>query len=61
MTDAYASRAGIAPFSAKELDFARLQLAVQWLGWAPPQWVAPAGNRHDWLAEAVTLSDRLEI
>jgi aminoglycoside phosphotransferase (APT) family kinase protein len=61
MTDAYASRSGIPPFSATELDFARLQLAVQWLGWAPPHGVAPEGQRHDWLAEAVTLADRLEI
>jgi aminoglycoside phosphotransferase (APT) family kinase protein len=61
MTDAYASRPGIAPFSATELDFARLQLAVQWLGWAPPHWVAPEGQRHDWLAEAVVLAQRLDI
>jgi aminoglycoside phosphotransferase (APT) family kinase protein len=61
MTDAYASRAGIAPFSTTELAYARLQLAVQWLGWAPPQWVAPEGQRHDWLADAVALAHGLDI
>ena len=61
MTDAYASCAGIAPFSPAELDFARLQLAVQWLGWAPPQWVAPAGQRQDWLADAVALAHGLDL
>jgi aminoglycoside phosphotransferase (APT) family kinase protein len=61
MSDAYASRAGIAPFSAAQLDCARLQLAVQWLGWATPEWVAPAGQRHDWLGDAVALAERLEL
>jgi Ser/Thr protein kinase RdoA (MazF antagonist) len=61
MTAAYASAPGVARFSARELDFARLQLAVQCLGWAPPQWQAPQGQRNDWLADAVALSERLEI
>jgi hypothetical protein len=61
MTDAYASRPGVAPFSSRELDFARLELAVQWLGWAPPEWVAPAHQRRDWLAEAVALAHGLDI
>jgi aminoglycoside phosphotransferase (APT) family kinase protein len=61
MTAAYASRPGVAPFSSRELDLARLQLAVQCLGWAPADWVAPEGHRHDWLADAVTLAQRLDI
>ena len=61
MTAAYASAPGIPPFSARELDFARLQLAIQCLGWAPPQWQAPEGQRHDWLADAIALARRLEI
>jgi aminoglycoside phosphotransferase (APT) family kinase protein len=61
MTAAYASAAGIPRFSARELDFARLQLAIQCLGWAPPQWQAPEGQRHDWLADAIALAGRLEI
>lgn len=58
---AYASTPGLPPFSVRELDLARLHLAVQWLGWAPPEWVAPEGQRHDWLADAIALSDRLDI
>jgi aminoglycoside phosphotransferase (APT) family kinase protein len=61
MTAAYASRPGVAPFSSRELDLARLQLAVQCLGWAPADWVAPEGHRHDWLADAVTLAQRLDV
>jgi aminoglycoside phosphotransferase (APT) family kinase protein len=61
MTAAYASVPGIARFSSRELDFARLQLAVQWLGWAPPAWVPPEGQRHDWLTEALTLAQELDI
>jgi Ser/Thr protein kinase RdoA (MazF antagonist) len=61
MTTAYASAPGIAQFSARELDFARLQLAVQCLGWAPPEWRAPQAQRHDWLADAIALAGRLEI
>jgi hypothetical protein len=34
-----------------DLAAARLQLALQWLGWAK-QWDAPAEHRRDWLAEA---------
>jgi hypothetical protein len=45
----------------RDLDFARLQLAVQWLGWAPPTWSPPPGQRHDWLAEALELAEGLEL
>jgi Ser/Thr protein kinase RdoA (MazF antagonist) len=61
MTAAYASAPGITRFSDRELGFARLQLAVQCLGWAPPQWQAPEGQRHDWLADAIALAGWLEI
>ncbi len=61
MAAAYAAAEGLPPFTARQLDFARLQLAVQWLGWAPPQWVAPAAQRHDWMADASSLAQSLEI
>jgi aminoglycoside phosphotransferase (APT) family kinase protein len=61
MTDAYAAIEGLPPFSSRQLDFARLQLAVQWLGWAPPDWVAPEAQRHDWLANAIALAQGLDI
>jgi hypothetical protein len=61
MAAAYAAVDGLPPFSARQLDFARLQLAVQWLGWAPPEWVAPAAQRHDWMADASSLAQGLEI
>jgi hypothetical protein len=47
--------------SPRELDFARLQLAIQWLGWAPPAWEPPAGQRQDWLGEAVALAEGLGL
>jgi hypothetical protein len=57
---AYRASAGGA-FSAEQLDLARLHLAVQWLGWAPPEWAPPEGQRHDWLGEAVELCERLAL
>lgn len=58
---AYAAEPGIPPFTPRDLDFARLQVAVQWLGWAPPEWEPPEGQRHDWLAEALELAEELEL
>jgi len=58
IASAYRSAAGA---SLEGLDFARLQLAIQWLGWAPAAWIPPKGQRHDWLAEAVALSDSLGL
>jgi hypothetical protein len=58
IASAYTSAAGA---SLEGLDFARLQLAIQWLGWAPAAWTAPEGQRHDWLAEAIALSDSLGL
>jgi Ser/Thr protein kinase RdoA (MazF antagonist) len=58
-----AYRAAVAPdtFSTRQLDLARLHLAVQWLGWAEPSWTPPAGQRQDWLGEALALAERLEL
>ena len=44
----------------RALDFARLHLAVQWLGWEP-RWEPPAEHRHDWLGEALTIAERLGV
>lgn len=57
---AYAG-AGVPAFSRRDLDFARLQVAIQWLGWAPPEWEPPEGQRHDWLGEAVALAEGLGL
>jgi aminoglycoside phosphotransferase (APT) family kinase protein len=61
IVDAYRSTPGVLDFSARQLDLARLHLAVQWLGWAPPGWVPPEGQRHDWLSEALALAERLGL
>lgn len=58
---AYAAEPGVSAFSRRDLDLARLQVAIQWLGWAPPEWEPPEGQRHDWLAEAVALAEELEL
>jgi aminoglycoside phosphotransferase (APT) family kinase protein len=58
---AYATVPGALPFSSKQLDAARLHLAVQWLGWAPPAWAPPREQRHDWLADAVGLAEGLDL
>jgi aminoglycoside phosphotransferase (APT) family kinase protein len=58
---AYRSAVASNSFSPRQVDLARLHLAVQWLGWAPPQWVPPEGQRHDWLGEALELAERLEL
>lgn len=58
---AYAAEPGIPPFIVRDLDFARLQVAIQWLGWAPPEWQPPEEQRHDWLAEAVEVAEGLGL
>jgi aminoglycoside phosphotransferase (APT) family kinase protein len=45
----------------RDLGIARLQLAIQLLGWAPPKWSPPRAHRHDWLTTAVELVEDLEI
>ncbi|HWI95060.1 MAG TPA: phosphotransferase [Solirubrobacterales bacterium] len=58
---AYGSEPGVPAFTARDLDFARLQVAIQWLGWAPPAWQPPAEKRHDWLGEAIELAEELDL
>jgi thiamine kinase-like enzyme len=58
---AYGSEPGLPPFDPRDLGLARLQVAIQWLGWAPPQWEPPEGQRHDWLAEALELAEELDL
>jgi thiamine kinase-like enzyme len=58
---AYAAERGVPAFTARDLDFARLQVAIQWLGWAPPEWEPPQGQRHDWLGEALALAEGLGL
>lgn len=47
--------------AALDLDLARLQVAIQWLGWAPPEWTPPPDQRRDWAAEAVEIAEELEL
>lgn len=61
IVSAYRSTVGPASFSKRQLDLARLHLAVQWLGWAEPSWRPPQGQRQDWLGEALALAERLEL
>jgi thiamine kinase-like enzyme len=61
MVAAYAGEPGVPAFSRRDLDLARLQVAIQWLGWAPPEWEPPEGQRHDWLGEAIALAEELEL
>jgi hypothetical protein len=61
IVSAYRSAIGSATFSSRQLDLARLSVAVQWLGWAEPSWRPPAGQRHDWLGEALVLAERLGL
>jgi aminoglycoside phosphotransferase (APT) family kinase protein len=58
---AYAAEPGVPPFTPSDLDLARLQIAIQWLGWAPPEWEPPEGQRHDWLGEALELAEELGL
>lgn len=45
-------------FSDEALTCARLQFAVQWMGWSR-NWSPPEEQRHDWLAEAVELGETM--
>jgi aminoglycoside phosphotransferase (APT) family kinase protein len=44
----------------EDLDYCRLHLAVQWLGWSS-DWTPPPHQVHDWLAEARLLSGKLGL
>lgn len=58
---AYAAEPGVPAFTGRDLDFARLQVAIQWLGWAPPQWQPPPEQRYHWLAAATELAEELGL
>jgi hypothetical protein len=42
------------------LDYGRLELAVQWLGWAP-NWTPPPDHAQDWLHVALSLGGKLGL
>ncbi len=42
------------------LDCCYLHLAVQWLGWSP-EWSPPPEHAQNWLAEALSRSDKLRL
>lgn len=48
------------PAFLEALDWCRLHLAVQWLGWSPG-WSPPPEHAHDWLGEALGLTDKLGL
>jgi len=58
---AYQSTIPSGALSARDLELARLHLAVQWLGWAPPSWEPPADQRQDWQGEALALVEELGL
>lgn len=43
------------------LELARLQAAIQWLGWAPPAWRPPPSQRRDWEGEALAIAAGLGL
>lgn len=43
-----------------DLDACRLASCIQWLGWAPG-WEPPEEHAHGWLAEALTIAERLGL
>jgi hypothetical protein len=45
---------------ADDLDYARLLLAAQWLGWSD-SWSPPPEHLQDWAAVAVSLIERLGL
>jgi hypothetical protein len=42
------------------LDYCRLHLAVQWLGWSQ-DWTPPPEHAQDWLGEALGLAEKLGV
>jgi len=61
LVSAYGAAREAHSFTARQLDLARLHLAVQWLGWAEPSWSPPAGQQQDWLGEGLALAERLGL
>jgi Ser/Thr protein kinase RdoA (MazF antagonist) len=60
--EALASAGVDAPSGALEADVARsrLHLALQWLGWSS-EWRPPREHAHDWVGEALSLAEELEL
>jgi thiamine kinase-like enzyme len=58
---AYATAAESCRPAPDSLEFARLQTAIQWLGWAPPEWRPPPSQRRDWESEAVEIAEGLGL
>jgi len=46
---------------AEAVALCRLQLAIQWLGWAGPGWSPPEDHRRDWLSDALALAEDLVL
>ncbi len=44
----------------EDLDYCRLHLAVQWLGWAR-NWTPPKDQAQDWLGEALRVAGKLGL
>ena len=44
----------------EDLEFCRLHLAIQWLGWSS-DWKPPEEHAHDWLAEVMSLAWKLGV
>jgi aminoglycoside phosphotransferase (APT) family kinase protein len=45
---------------AADLSRSRLHLALQWLGWSSA-WRPPREHAHDWVGEALALTEELEL
>jgi Ser/Thr protein kinase RdoA (MazF antagonist) len=45
---------------AADLSRSRLHLALQWLGWST-EWRPPREHAHDWVGEALTLTEELGL
>jgi Ser/Thr protein kinase RdoA (MazF antagonist) len=45
---------------AVDLSRCRLHLALQWLGWSP-EWRPPPEHAHDWVGEALALTEELGL
>jgi hypothetical protein len=60
--DVYVQRRDPPPFELflEDLDFCRLHLAIQWLGWSDA-WKPPTEHAQDWLSEADDLAKKLGV
>jgi len=45
---------------AEDLDYCRLHIAVQWMGWSAT-WSPPPEHRQDWFRQAADLAGRLRL